>query len=366
MTRSALLQVAAASADRPLTPEQQKFNRLVQKIEQARAGLRAWQEQEALFARAHAERLRPLFDELAGCRRGVVQRLDALLAGKGWTRGDRATMREVICEVLPGLIEDSDAEEAEALKAIYDRHSEVDFDTENRAAVATMKDMFEAMSGVDLGDEAFESHDDLMRRARERLDAAAQDRAAAPSPKAGKASAAQRRREQEQQEASQSLREVYRKLASALHPDRAPDEAQRAERTALMQRVNQAYEARDLLSLFALQLEIEQVDTAHLARLTAERSRHYNRVLNEQLGALRDEIEASQMQFRLRFGLEPYLPLQAQRLGSLLEQMVRELRADVAQARRELRQLDDPVATKRWLKRMRAQMRDDDAIEMPF
>ncbi len=50
----------------------------------------------------------------------------------------------------------------------------------------------------------------------------------------------EQRREAEAQQATQSVREVYRKLASALHPDRETDERQREAKTALMQRVNQA------------------------------------------------------------------------------------------------------------------------------
>ena len=50
-------------------------------------------------------------------------------------------------------------------------------------------------------------------------------------------------------EASQSVRDVYRKLVSALHPDREADGAERERKTALMQRANQAYERNDLLEL---------------------------------------------------------------------------------------------------------------------
>ena len=48
----------------------------------------------------------------------------------------------------------------------------------------------------------------------------------------------------EADETSLSIREVYRKLVSALHPDREPDPQERARKTALMQRVNQAYGSR--------------------------------------------------------------------------------------------------------------------------
>jgi hypothetical protein len=75
-----------------------------------------------------------------------------------------------------------------------------------------MKGLFEAMSGVDLGDEEFESEEAMLQRARERLHADAEAQEAADAPAAARReprkTAAQRRRESEAQEASQSVREV--------------------------------------------------------------------------------------------------------------------------------------------------------------
>ncbi|WP_341888453.1 hypothetical protein [Variovorax sp. YR752] len=45
------------------------------------------------------------------------------------------------------------------------------------------------------------------------------------------------------------MRDIFRKLASALHPDRETDAQQRKVKTALMQKANQAYAANDLLAL---------------------------------------------------------------------------------------------------------------------
>jgi hypothetical protein len=352
-----------APADRPLTPAQRKFNQLVRKIEQARAELLAWQEMVPAFAQAHAQRARPLLADIAACRRRVVVKLDAMLAAGKWSKTERRTMSELVCDVVADLIENESGDEAELaeLKALFDKHADVDFDTENRESIAAMKGLFEAMSGVDLGDEEFESEEAMLQRARERLHADAEAQEAADAPAAARReprkTAAQRRRESEAQEASQSVREVYRKLVSALHPDRASDEADRATRTAQMKRVNQAYDAKDLLALFALQLEIEQVDAAHLAQATAERARHYNQVLAAQLADLQAEAQARQvafvMDYGIELGLDPFQRLQPQLLGKLLDRAVAELRGELADANRDLRQLDDPAAAKRWLKRMR-------------
>ena len=64
--------------------------------------------------------------------------------------------------------------------------------------------------------------------------------------------------------ATQSIREIFRKLASALHPDRETDRKGCEVKTALILQVNRAYAGNDLLTL--LELQIEQVDASHIAR----------------------------------------------------------------------------------------------------
>jgi len=360
----------SAGAERPLTPAQRKFNQLVRKIEAARNELLAWQEQLPLFAQAHDQRLRPLQSEFAACHQAMVRKLDALLARTGWTRAQRGTMRQILCNVAALLIEseDTDAALAAEIKALYDKHADTDFDTENRESVAAMKDLFESMTGVSLGDDTLQTEEDLLARTEERLRAKVQEQAPGPAP-ARRPNAAERRRQTQAEQATQSVREVYRKLASALHPDRADGEADRLARTALMQRVNQAYGARDLLALFALQLEIEQVDVEHLARASAERAQHYNRVLADQLDELQAEIEARRAALCMEYQIDPFLRLNPHQLGLLLEQEVRDMRAMIADAQRDLHQLDDPAGIKRWLVRIRREQQAqgaDSLFDLPF
>ncbi len=358
--------------DRPLTPEQRKFNQLLGKIEQARAQLQAWQDALPHFAQAHARRVRPLLDQLYDAHLQAVRLIDGHLAGKGWSRKQRHTLRELACGMAARLIDDERSDEArvQQLKALHDRHAEVDFDTESREALAGMKDLFETFAGVDLGDHDFESEEALMRHAHEKLRAQAeQDASALPPARKRKPSAAQLRREQEDAQAHLSVREVYRQLVGALHPDRASDDADRAWRTALMQRVNQANEAKDILALFALQLEIEQVDAAHVARATAERARHYNRLLTGQLSQLQAEVQACQARLCMEYGLDPYRRFQPGKLGPLIDDEVRVLRLAVADAERDVRKLSDPGAVKPWLAIMARQLAreaDFDDSDLPF
>jgi curved DNA-binding protein CbpA len=90
----------------------------------------------------------------------------------------------------------------------------------------------------------------------------------------------------ETEEAHHAVREVYRKLASQLHPDREKDDDERRQKTAMMQRANAAYEKGDLLTLLNLQLECAQLDADALSELPEKRLERYNRALEEQARTL--------------------------------------------------------------------------------
>jgi PIN domain nuclease of toxin-antitoxin system len=350
-----------------LTPQHKRFNSLIRQIEQVRQTLAAWHENIGGYRQAHAQVLRPLQAELMTARRQWAFALDELLGQRGWTRAERTTLGELVCDAAGELLHASDDDAA--LNALFAKHAGVDFDTERRQMARAMKDMTEAMTGLDLGDdEGIQTGDDLLQRMQQGLqERAAADEAerTAKAKRRGK-SAAQQRREAEAQQATQSMREIFRKLASALHPDRESDEQQRQEKTALMQKVNQAYAAQDLLTLLELQLQIEQIDVAHLASASVSRLKHYNKVLGEQLAQLRAEIGSVEMGFRIEFGLEAGWGLNPRKLGSLLKQNSRELRAELSQQQQDMRMLADPAATKRWLNLQRQRLRQAEYDFGPF
>lgn len=103
-----------------------------------------------------------------------------------------------------------------------------------------------------------------------------------------------------------ALKRLYRRLARLLHPDLAPDDAERARLGDLMARVNAAYRASDLT---ALELIAERVGagaplgdlspderlahlerrTATLARIAASLTRERDRLLRSDTARLREE-----------------------------------------------------------------------------
>ncbi len=361
----------AAAGGAALSPEQRKYNQLLAQINKARAELQAWQEHAPLYAQAHAQRARPLLVQMAQQRQQAVRLMAQRLDDPGWTKAERRTLRRALCEAAGDLLNDELVDEAGVaeMTALYERHAGTTLEAERREALEEYKRAIEAMAGVDLGDESFDSAEALHQRAQEAVrEAMAQrerEEAERPPPRRNaRQSAAQRKHEAQAQAASQSVREVFRKLASALHPDRAEDEADHTRRTALMQRVNQAYAAQDLLALFALQLEIEQVDPEHLARASRERIRHYNRVLAAQLEEIKDEVENRHEAFGLAFGIEPWRRLNPRKLAPLLEEDVRALQGRLVRLGYEIKALQAQATARRWVQEMRQQHRVDD--EDPF
>ncbi|MDR2012378.1 MAG: J domain-containing protein, partial [Rhodanobacter sp.] len=259
MSRTKALQISPSPSDPALTPSQKRFNTLIREIERARQTLAAWRENSAAYRQAYAEVLQPLQEELFAGHRQWLFALDAALGQRNWSKAERGTLREVLCDSADELLSARDDAE---IKALFDKYSEVDYDTEQRDMMLAMKDLTEMVTGLDLGDDkSIGSEEELFARMRQSMhEHLAKEQTQRDTKAHRRQTAAQKRREDEAKQATQSVREVFRKLTSALHPDRETDERQREVKTALMQRVNMAYEANDLLTLLELQLQIEQID----------------------------------------------------------------------------------------------------------
>jgi len=367
MPPSHSLRIVAAKAGNTLSADHKRFNSLTQQIAQSRRKLLAWKDNVLSFRQIYTETIVPLQVEAGRETRTWLFKLDALLATGKWSKAERTTANQIVAEAASQLLV-AHANDEE-LKALFERHAGVDFETDRQNILKSVKDLTEAVTGVDLGDDKdLNTQEDFIRRMHKSFKAQIQAQEAEASARVQqghrgaaaqkRAEQAQQRREQEAKLVSQSIREIYRKLASALHPDRESDAVRRNEKTAMMQRVNQAYAANDLLSLLELQLEIEQIDAKHIANASARQVKHYNRILAEQLEELRDEIELEEVRFMLEFGIDPGLKVNPARLGDLLKDMSYAARNEITMQQQINRMLDDVGATKRWLKEERRRERE--------
>jgi len=338
----------------PATREHKRFQELLARIEKAKRRLQSWQAQAPLFAAQYDKQVTPLEKKLVGERRAWAFEVEQLLlSGSHWSVAEQGVLQRMICGIAHGLV-DAAEQPDEALKALYNRHAKIDFDSHERAHAQSMKAIFESVTGIELGDEedakAYLAYD--RQRGQRRSKTADQKRAAADADRA-----------------TQSVRAVYRKLAAVLHPDRAaPDasDAQRAARHDQMADANVAYAAGDLLALLTLQLQIEQVDVAHAAGVAAEQVRHFNRVLAEQLRELEAEVQQRESAFCAGYGLMPGRRPDPDKLAPLVRQEVQELLSAEAELHRERRALRGPLAVARkYLKRVAEQHRFEDEWDTP-
>ncbi|MFN7695388.1 MAG: hypothetical protein ACK5O3_15230 [Burkholderiales bacterium] len=348
-------------ANEALGPAQRKFNQLQAQIDKTRKALLTWDEALPAFSEAFAKQVVPLRREAAQLRRDTALRIDGWLGEKGWARGEREMLEHLVCELAREVIEEHglDPIEQGRWKALHDRYSPISFDAENAHGVEVLKRMFEKQTGLDLSDEDFEDEDALLRHVREKL-LKDREEAPPPAPKPKRLSAAQQKRQDEreavQAQAKQTLREVFRKLASSLHPDRATDDEDSVRRTALMQRANAAYAKEDLLALLSLQLEIEQIDAAHLRGATDAQLKHFNAVLQEQLEELKAEVQMRERSFCADFEIKPRsTSLNPAKLGPVLAHAVADWRAEVFHAGRDYEAVNSREGTRKWLKKVKAE-----------
>ena len=289
---------------RPQNKAQASFQRLVKDIEVQRAELLVWQTYEGRYHQRVAQEIQPAITALRANRTAIAHALDTLLQKpkNGVTKRQRKQLVRMLVDLAMDLLQEA---EDPALIDVHDRYSELSYAENQELGMAYSQEMIERITGIDLGEQhGAQNMEELFAKAEEELrrkDTEKQEKRARRKAKkaADKAEKTDGTAEVDTaKEITQSVREVYRKLASALHPDRETDIAERDRKTALMQRVNQAYEARDLLTLLNLQLEIEQIDTDHLNALSETRLAHYIEVLREQLAELKAEMLTVTTPFR--------------------------------------------------------------------
>lgn len=175
-------------------------------------------------------------------------------------------------------------------------------------------------------------------------------------------------------DAKSALRTLFRQLASALHPDREPDAAERLRKTAWMSEVNAAYEKNDLITLMRWQIQLVQssptpadhhrdLPGAHPGApqavtragvsgtpLSDDKLMALAVLLKEQVHALEDDLD--QLQYRL--SRELCVPVHARDDEAQLTQALQRLQADQRQCAEQLeadwRRIQNDAELKRWLK----------------
>ncbi len=270
---------------RALSAAQRRFNALLERIGKLRVERERWQS----FAHTQAQRviseLAPRARRLREEQTALARLFDDHLARTALGKRHRELLREMLLTLIAELLED---EETPELIALHDRHADVSraeaqrLDFELLRVVAT---------GLPVDVDAYEgepSREAFSDWVDQQLGAAAARRRSGSTKSRGRERAAAATAES----GTRTLRMVFRRLASTLHPDRESDPHEQRRKTLLMQELNAAYSAGDLLRVLELQHSVDARAADVLAGLSDGELKPYIGLLEQQAKRLREEIDA--------------------------------------------------------------------------
>jgi hypothetical protein len=349
-----------------LSKAQKRFNQLIGKLQGQRDELQRWQAYQRFYRQQQTEHYQPLVARLREQRMAMAQLLDAALDGRELGKRERDKARYLLNQMIAALLEDG-AEPM--LVRLHDKYSAASLDDLKRERMDALRAAASEALTIDVdaysGGESPEEFEGWIEEQIRAAHVRAAQEEPGPQRKSGKPSRREALRDEVAAGGTRAVREAYRKLVSELHPDREADPVEQVRKTELMQQVNQAYKAGDLLALLELQFSIEQIDAAALAGLAEDRLRHYVHVLEEQSLQLREELAEVIEPFAAVLGESPGRRVTTDAVQRLLDRDIRELKTIVRKVEMDVICFRDIRQLKQSLGEYHVEPLDDDELDMP-
>lgn len=280
------LKLSVQQESQNLSPQQKKLNLLIEQIEQQKIQLVAWQKAQAEIQQQAGKTLVPIYTELHDILFQQLEQLWNSVQRYEFSKADIAQLDDKI-QNLAGILKSSQMlSEQQKLKVVqidqfYQQYTEHHQAKKNKKK-PTIKSHDQTETSdqnssheqveIDLDGYEYDEQQHEVEREQHKLNRQKQ------------------KREQAQKMAEQSLKTVYLKIASIIHPDREQDEQLKVEKTEMLQHANTAYEQQDLFYLLKLQIQIEQNRGAVQKGLSADQIKFYKLALDAQSQKLDDEI----------------------------------------------------------------------------
>ena len=353
------------SEQAPLTPAQQRFNDLLARIEQLSGliqRLEAWSDRHRY---AHIQALRESVQLAQTHRKSLLLFVHERLQTADLTDRQQRMARGMVRGLIDHLAPMADPQ-VQALADVYVSEEDTQEAAEEQAEAAQrLRERIEEALGQPIEKpDQYQTPEEMMQagmRQWQRQQEADEQRKAAKraarkaQKQAQKKSAAADKGELppamlREADAKSAIRTVFRQLASALHPDREPDEQERLRKTALMSEVNAAYEKNDLSTLLRLQLQVTQVKPGGAARMADAQLMAMASLLKEQVSALEDDLD----QLHSRLSRELCVTVRAKADEASMSQALQRIQADQRHSadslQADLRRIQNDAEFKRWLK----------------
>ena len=329
------MQAVATVAIQPnaaLTPAQKRFNTLLARVSALTDSIATLEALSTQHRSSHLYAMRTLQSHEDDARKNLLLFLDGRLHHAELTASHRRSATQVILGLCEALAHKNDGQ----VQAVFNQHHS----EEDAQALAE-----EARAGAEHAKAVFEAGLRQYREQQQRLEDKRQAKKAKKKP-----AARQLKDAKQKMDANTALRTVYRQLASALHPDREPDEAERLRKTALMSDVNAAYDRKNLSELLKLQLQLAQIDSTALSRMADDKLNAMCLLLKEQVQALEEDEAQAQFEIRHHLGVNDLDHISAESLARALALRLRDKAQDVDTLQRDLRRIQNEAELKRWLK----------------
>ena len=371
MTKVQVVRIPTPGPDKtPLSKAQKEFNRLTKKIGELETELSGFRTAATAIQQRIQTEYVPLLRDYNEQRANLVRVFDRAHDRPETTKTERKKLADLIVNLAYDLISEHGMEE---LKPIFDKYDMDGFDATDAEAdeqiSEVMKEMVASMYGIKFDEnvdvstkEKFMAYVEEQMQSRQANDQQRQQQAEerkAKKPKTAKQQEREEKKQLEERNITKAVRTLYMDLVKAFHPDREPDEAEKARKTGIMQRITEAYEKSDLLALFRLQLEYNRIDQAHLETLAEDQLKYYNKILKQQADELGEELYGMQSQLSAMLGKPLMMVGSAMSLEFSFSNDVRSLKRSIKDVKREVKDLSDPAYLKGWLKTYKIQKPSD-------
>lgn len=325
------LKLSVQQESQNLSPQQKKLNRLIEQIEQQKIQLAAWQKAQAEIQQQARKTLVPIYTELHDILFQQIEQLWNSLQRYEFSKADIAQLDNKIQNLVAILKSSQLLSEQQKLKLtqidhFYQQHTEHNQAKKNKKK-PTIKShdptetydqhLNHEQAEVDLDGYEYDTHQHEVEREQHRLNRQKQ------------------KREQAQKMAEQSLKTVYFKIASIIHPDREQDEQLKVEKTEMLQHANTAYEKQDLFYLLKLQIQVEQNRGMAQKGLSNEQLKFYKLALDaqkQQLDAQIDDIIES-----LNWTKQAKLKVKQSSNSIQIADLYKKLEADCAELKQQVK-----------------------------
>lgn len=355
-------------AQAALTPAQQRFNELLARIELLSGQiqrLEVWSDQHRY---AHIQSLRESVQLAQAHRKSLLLFVHERLQTADFTDRQQRMARGLVRGLIDQLSASADPQ-VQALADLYVSEEDTQEAADEQAEAAQrLRERIEEALGQPLEKPSqYQTPEEMMqagmrqwqrqqqadderkaakraaRKAQKQAQKAAQNKSAAAH---GEVPVTRLR----EADAKSAIRTIFRQLASALHPDREPDEQARLRKTGLMSEVNAAYDRNDLTTLLRLQMQVTQASPQGTACMADDKLLAMCLLLKEQVAALEDDLE----QLQSRLSRELCVPVRADIDEALLSQSLQRIQADQRYSAdslaSDLRRIQNEAELKRWLK----------------